>query len=631
MISLSYLLKNQILRGSVYQAHLQREIEVDDFIVGRDYGNQDFRRIIFHSEKFGLIVPVELRVGKDSLRITVKTAEIVEKKASLYRLMRLDIMPEFIKSRVGGEGFFILPIASGVKVDFRERAPIVNRDRIYMEQREWEKFCMMNCFAASIGKQSTLGIITKGDFFCNICSAMNQKGWNYIFPSFGLRHNESEMLSAEDCEILYRFAREADYPELAFMYRDWLMHEKGITTLKQRMVNNPTLQYSSKAMRVKIFMGMKHPFTPDGSSKMQSYTTFEQAEKIIEAMKKRGIERAVITLVGWNQGGHDGAFPSRFPVEAELGGEDALKRLIAKAKKIGYQIVPHDNVTDIYRQSPDYDPEFVARTENGEPLIAGIWGGGQSFKACPLVYAKRWGHDFERIAELGFSGHYYMDAQSTVLWRCHDPHHPADEKRFALALAALSQIPREQYGAVSVEVASSYCLPFIDEVAKIHSAAGGYNDILERCPESLLALAPRGIPFYQIALHGLILYQNSWVHQYRKSAGGVERGRLVELAFGARPSMEVSFVESPNGDYYMNSLEDIMPGYSFAFKEMADCHVELIKSFAELADNVYRITYENGTEVKVNLSRKKHHNLPPFSSQITSTKIDYCIEQLEPV
>ena len=626
MISLKTFLESKILRGIIYQVHLQREIEVDDFTVGRNYGNDNFRRVNFHSEKFGLIVPVELRLENDALRVTVKTMEIVEKSSSFYRLMQLDVMPEMLKSKTGSDGFYILPVASGVKVDFRERTPVINRDRIYMEQKEWEKFCMMNCFAASINNKSTLGIITEGDFFCYITSAMNQNGANYIYPTFGLRHHEAEMLSTESCEVLYRFSGDIDYPQLAFMYRDWLMNEKGITTLKERMVNNPTLQYSSRALRVKIFMGMKYPFSADGSSPMQPYTTFEQAEEIIETMKARGIEYAVITLVGWNSGGHDGAFPTRFPVEPELGGEEGLRKLIAKAKQLGYQIVPHDNVTDIYLKAPDYDPEFVARTEHGEPLPAGIWGGGQSYKACPLVYAKRWSKDFERIFDLGFAGHYYMDAQSTVLWRCYDPKHPADERQFALALAALTQIPREQYGAVSVEVASSYCLPFIDEVAKIHSAAGGYTDILKSCTDELLSLDPQGIPFYQIALHGLILYQNNWIHKYRNLFGGIERGRLVELAFGARPSMEISYVKSPNGDYYMDSIDDIMPAYKLAFDEIADCHAELIKSFVELTNDVYCLIYENGTEITVNMSDSEYQNIPVGSSKIISLEINCCQE-----
>ena len=618
MISLKNLLKSKVLRGVIYQVHLQREVEVDDFVAGRNYGNGNFRRVNFHSKKFGLIVPLEFRLEDDALRVTVKTMEIVEKSASFYRLMQLDVMPEMLKSKTGNNGFYILPIASGVKVDFRERTPVVNRDRIYMEQKEWEKFCMMNCFAAKVDNKSTLGIITGGDFFCYITSAMNQNGANHIYPTFGLRHHEGEMLSTESCEVLYNFAENADYPQLAFMYRDWLMNEKGITTLKERMVNNPTLQYSSQALRVKIFMGLKYPFKVDGSSPMQSYTTFEQAEEIIETMKSRGIEKAVITLVGWNLGGHDGAYPTRFPVEPELGGEEGLKKLIAKAKQLGYQIVPHDNVTDIYLQAPDYDPEFVARTEHGEPLPAGIWGGGQSYKACPLVYAQRWGKDFDRIFDLGFEGHYYMDAQSTVLWRCHDPRHPADEKQFALALAALTQIPREQYGAVSVEVASAYCLPFIDEAARIHSAAGGYTHILKNCPDELLSLDPQGIPFYQIALHGLILYQNNWIHEYRKLPGGAMRGRLVELAFGARPSMEVTYEKNRRDHYYMDSLNDIMPAYQLAFNELTNCHTELIKSFVELTNDVYCLIYENGTEITVNMSNFEFQNILPGSSKIIS-------------
>ena len=52
-------------------------------------------------------------------------------------------------------------------------------------------------------------------------------------------------------------------------------------------------------------------------------------ERLVRRMQAAGLRKAVITLVGWNLGGHDGAYPQRFPVEPALGGEAGLRKLAA--------------------------------------------------------------------------------------------------------------------------------------------------------------------------------------------------------------------------------------------------------------------------------------------------------------
>ena len=53
---------------------------------------------------------------------------------------------------------------------------------------------------------------------------------------------------------------------------------------------------------------------------------------ILDEVKRQGVERAEVCLVGWNQKGHDGRFPELFPVEEQLGGEDKLRKLIKNLK-----------------------------------------------------------------------------------------------------------------------------------------------------------------------------------------------------------------------------------------------------------------------------------------------------------
>lgn len=612
----------QIPQGSLLTARMfncseRREYSSRDFEIRGVFPLDDGLRLLAWNEEEGLLVPVILRTDAQGFRAIIQAGQIVETKGMNRKLFALDLLPDFMGSRIDEDGFFLLPCLSGTLVRFKDHAPTVNRDRIYMDQSEWEKLNLMNCFAVQRDGEAILGIVHRGDFFCHVVTELKQDGANRIYASLGLRHTEGEPIKPQDKEVLFRFAsgKEADYPGLARIYHDYLVHQRDVSPLKQRAPANPVLDYSVRAMRTKIFMGSK-PKVIDGNAPVRTDTTFEQAETILEDMKAAGIDKAVVTLVGWNLGGHDGAYPTRFPVEPAFGGEEGLKKLIAKAKALGFQIVTHDNYTDVYRSARDFDYEYSTRTPEGLPRVVGIWGGGQSFKACPVAYPERYGPDFQRVKDLGFEGHTYLDAQSTVLWSCHDSRHPADEEHYALAQSAISQWHRAKYGAVAIEIPSAYSLPFIDEAHTIHSANNG-GFMFNRLPRSFVDIIDRVVPFYHIAVHGLITYQESWVHAYRNEAGGPRRGLLRALAVGARPSMEVSWEGGGNGDAYKDSIRDIVDAYRTAFEELADVHVEPIVDYVELSETARRLVFGNGKTLEVNWGDDPVGDLQPLSYRVS--------------
>jgi hypothetical protein len=606
------------LRVRMWNRSEIRYFEVSDFDVGAVYPLADGLRIMLVNRSEGLFVPVVFRPTDDGFRVSVPAGEICETRGIDRKIMEIGVLPELMTSRVGQAGWFLLPCFSGTLADFRDRPPIVNRDRLYMEQSEWEKFNLPNAFASNVEGLGVLAIVHKGDFFCHVTTEMNQAGRNRIFPSFGLRHRDAEVVKHEDKEVIYRFAsgRDAEWPRMAQIYRDYLIRERGVAPLKTRMADNPVLAYAVEAMRVKIFMGLKRPAVPDGSTPMTVYATFEQSEAILDRMKAAGIDRAVVTLVGWNLGGHDGAYPTRFPVEPALGGEAGLRQLIAKALAMGYQIVPHDNVTEGYRPAPDFDYEYVARHADGEPLVVGLWGGGQAYKICPAVYLDRYGQDFARVKDLGFSGSYYLDAQQTVLWRCHSPRHPVDEEQYAIGLARMTQIARTLYGAVSVEVGPAYALPFVDEPSMI-ATPGVVKWAAARCPGNLGPIFSRVVPFYAVAVHGLVCYQDGWIHAHRRDPGGVRQGWLRALSYGARPCMEVSWTGGANGDPYEASLRDVREAYAVNFDELRDVQAEPIVEYEELGAESSRLVYANGVGLAVNWGLQPAAGLAPLSYRLT--------------
>ncbi len=568
-----------LLAGKLYNRSEKRLFPVADFRVSIVARSENRAELLLCSDSSGILVPVRLELEPDELKLTIEAGRIVESASDMWRLMELSAFPDLMASRETDDGAYLLPLFSGMRVPFRGQSPSRNRDRIFMERANWEKFGQCDAFGMFSGAADVLGIVGEGGFRAWVDSEFNLGGRNRLCATFALRHQPRDVIPQEIKQLHLLFLEPTGRVDrMAFAYRRHLVEKRGIVPLRERIGRNPVLDYAVHAMRVKIFLGQKRPFESDGSGTYVNCTTFYEAGEILQAMYDSGIRRAVITLVGWNLGGHDGAYPTRFPVNSEAGGETGLRTLIERVLELGYQIVPHDNVTDVYLASPDYDPELVMLDEGGERQPAGVWAGGLSYKICPTVVLNRFGGEFRRIHRLGFRGCYYLDAQAAGLFCCTHPAHPADERTFALSLARIALLPRELFGSVSTEFVPSYMLPFADEASCIPGRRQ-YERLKPQLPESLQALRGEVVPFYQIAVHGLLVHQAGWVHTYGETAGERRRGLLEELATGARPSMEVSMRPLCNGGNFRKSIDSILEFYRINFELCREIQTAFVRSW----------------------------------------------------
>ncbi len=596
---------SKFLSVELYNTLCERTILLTDFRKVLDYRSGTVCKILLRSDLHGLTIPVEIQEFETGFRILLRGGTIAE-ETPLWRVMRIGVLPGYMNTKVGADGAYLLPVWSGVLVDFRPREHSADSERIYTEQRDWEKPSIFNCYGLLQDGRNTLAIVESGDFNCYVRSEFNRNGINSLYGEFVFRRNPYDSVSTEDrCISYHRIPGRADYGAFAVLYRKHLQ-DRGVGRLAERAENNPVLNYSADALRIKIFMADKKP-SFDGASPVVVHTSCREAEEILDTMKKSGIERSVVTLVGWNLGGHDGAYPVHFPVEPSIGGEEALKHLIQHAAALGYQIVPHDNATDIRANTPEFE-SLAARVPGGGPVGGSLLCGGFTYRSCPTAYIRRSGYEFQRIRELGFNGHYYLDSQSTPLFRCDSPNHPADEKQFALALASITEIPRALYGAVSIENLTSYVLPFIDECGHLFCPEKN-SDRYNLAPENFRRLDPYSVPFFHAAIHGLILYQNIWVHHYKD----VHLEQLRELAFGARPCMEVSYRNNGgNGGDYRKSIELVKPAYDLCFNRLKLQTVPF-DSFHEPVPGFYDTAYENGVRIRVNTTDSEFDGVPAKS------------------
>lgn len=476
-------------------------------------------------------VDLEFRELADGFAVSLEPETLVEYSSNTFRVLELDIMPGFLSAATGGEGYFLLPNFCGSLVHFTGEKNGELRDMIYGDQCENEHYVTMPVCGMKQGGSGWLCIFTDGRYDARIITNANTDTYS-LSPSFIIRHHKSDAVISDRREVQYICLEgDASYNAMARRYRRYLLEERGWRPLAERMAENPVLAYTARSYHCKIFMGMKFGRTYDGVDELTVTTTFDEAARIAEGMKADGIDRCTFFLVGWNPGGHDGCWPSRFPFEEQIGGLEGFLRLKQKLAESGYQLSVHDNHVDSYRNS-EYFAGLDHLTDRGGEIVGGSqWGGGATYRICmktaPSVKSIQ---DMRRMKELGVDGIYYLDNMPSPIFTCHDSRHPCSRRDYAMGVRRLAQSAADVFGCVSAESYQDYALDNLDMPWKVHAPLPELTTYFERVP-----LIDRLVPFFQVAYHGFRLYHTEYGYAYPRHLRGPE----LELALGSMPMNEV--------------------------------------------------------------------------------------------
>ena len=427
--------------------------------------------------------------------------------------------------------------------------------------------------------------------------------------SIGLYYDLSACNIYEDIVLdVFSLGKNADWKTMAKRYRRFKMEEDGCKLIRDRISDCPALGYCMKAPEIRVRMGWK-PVPPeieeqtDGNEpEMYAACSFERVKDIVDALKVRGVEYAEICLVGWNKSGHDGRWPTAFPVETALGGEQKLKELIEYAKANGYKIVCHTNSTDCYSISDKWDGGSIAiKSKNGELSKNACWSGGRMYNLCPekaLGFAKKL---FPKLAELGFAGLHYIDVISLVAPRnCFDKKHPVTSRRCAEIYKEIARLAKKYIGGFSSEGTCDIYADVLD--------SGLYTRFNRICGVGF----DKGIPLWEFVYHGIVMGSPSTNSINYTIKGDEERLEVYEYA--SRPSFYIysKFVSGDNSrwmgntDFYVNNSEQleycaekIAQGCK-EYGRISRLQTETIEDYTELADGVYSTLFSDGTRIITN-------------------------------
>ena len=409
------------------------------------------------------------------------------------------------------------------------------------------------------------------------------------------------------------------YNEMAHIYRNYQIEHADLRPLKDRVRERPYLKYAAESVEFRLRLGWKpspSPIphqSPDNEPPMLVACDFERVMTIIDRMREAGVKKAELCLVGWNRSGHDGRFPQLFPVEPLLGGEEKLRELIRCAGEAGYTVVCHDNYTGAYECAENWDPEFIVKEKDGElasynkPNLSG----GICYRLCPeRAYEKFASRRLPMIRELGFRGLHFVDVITARPSNCcYDPAHPVNYAECKDWYLKIMELSSELMGGFQSEGPFDFVAGALDYALyaamdfRVHD-----NPRFPQCDEM--------IPFWEIVYHGYILStpgstavnfpikekaQELWMLEcggrplmYLYSKFGKERNWMGDIDLHSETEEDLQTVVSA-----LKAGEDYLEKWGWL-------QYETIERHEKTADNVFRVTYSDGTIITIDYNEETY-------------------------
>lgn len=526
----------------------------------------------------------------------------------LAKIADLKVLPSFGRAKVGEEGYFVS--SDGMLTTFKPLSEGARRSRKI-------SFHPLAMNGYKVGEKCHVAIMKGLEFECNhMLELVDDKEYQYYYHYNTLKDIEPyENLSIDFYPLE---GKDATYAGMARKYRDYLIATDQMPkAVRERVGDNEHLAYAAEAPEIRIRLAWKPVPTPEkhqtleNEPNMHVAVTFDQIKEIADELKRQGIEKAQLCLVGWNVKGHDGRFPDHFPVEPELGGEEKLRECIAYVQSLGYKIVAHTCRTDIYEISKDWNNGYdAARKADGSLMERYVIGGGMMYDICyKQSYEKYYKEQEPKVAELGFKGLEYIDVLSVIYpHECHNPEHPVNRKEAAEYANKMLDGLRDMFGGSQSEGGAYY-------VAKSLDYALYASMRMNRMQK--YAMVDEYVPTWHIVFNGYIL--NNAAAQTVNYTLKPAISALKVREYASRPVFYFYSAYRSAGKNWMGetdlsmydkkdlerSVAEIKKGYD-EFQTLQFLQYEHMDDHFEVAKGVKCAVYSNGTRVVTNYNSEPY-------------------------
>lgn len=593
-----------------------------------------------------LKVDMHIYLKDDALQVSIPAASITEGERNL--LMSLQPLPSFGLSDHTEDGYILYPDGCGALLryeNYQNRPNNLNKllfgvygadvndpiEDFFIPSGTTNDYiwpvvpfqAALPVFGVKKGDAAFIASVELGDADSTIMIEPEGYKINFNRVSFGLRYrntfeiilsnisagNSSDLQKGvkvdkkrndQDFTIAYRFLSgdSANYSGMANRYRSVL---QASGQLPDRKAENLSLELD-------IFCGITQPEML--SDRYIGMTTFEQAQKIIEAFLQAGISSPLITLKGWMENGY-GHFPDSAKPAGSLGGSNGFKRLAAFCEEKGFPLFARFDTILAIAENGGFTPRTEA-VYQGNTLLRSD-GQNQYYLFNPTTVQKRTTLFSQSMAQCGENIGLSLTGFSRFLYPDYNSKQKFTSTQSAAAwqdlLASLQQ-------PLSLEYGNLYALPYASRLFNVPIESSHTN------------VADEDVPFFQMVVHGLLPYSseagNLFYDQKLQTLQWVEFGcqPRFELTYERASALKNTPYNQLYSSYYADWIQEASSVYQDFSARLSGIAGHAMIAHERLLPELVKITYENQTVVYVNYAKE-----PVDADGLTIPALDYLVKE----
>jgi hypothetical protein len=392
----------------------------------------------------------------------------------------------------------------------------------------------------------------------------------FTFSKFSI--NEERKLN-----FYFDSGEDADYVSMAKTYRQYLMEKNGLQKLDED--GSTSLQLNIVGGDVEIGLLGK---------KFISVTAFSEAEDILKYLKDSGIENVDVTYLGWTKHGLSVDFPDRFPIPRQLGGEKGLTALAGTTKQLGYKLyLRDDNLRLLTGKGIRLRRDTVYNIQDNT-LFNGSFANVNYIKS----HINQIIDDYQKIGVDGIQER----SLGYFLYSDFNKNNPMSRKETKNKYIEMLRYIIDRYGSLRIDVPNAYLLSSGMTITYMPS-------------RSYFTLIDENVPFYPIAVHGLVDYvcgdyNNEFYEPKTQLLEAVEMGGNISFTVSKNPTEVLK--KTLSSYFYSTEFElwkdIILKEYNRLELYLSATEGKFIDDYRKINDNLVKVSYEGGTIVIVNYS-----------------------------
>lgn len=596
------------------------------------------------NEKPVFSVTLEYQLEGDELVVSAPIEKMDWKKD--YPMTKLTILPYMGAGGTTDEGYMLVPDGSGGIIDFNNGKQ--TQSAFYADVYGWDyavkRDAVINetsadypVFGISNNGQSLLCVLEDNCSLATIEADVSGRNnsYNKVYASYQPVHAETMDVSARSDKTVMIF--EAEKPEGSFSQR-YLFHigedyvDMAIAYREYLQERYPQLQKISEAdgrVNIELLGAIDKVEQRFGipTSVSKALTTFEEAEELLADMQNAGFERMNLTYTGWLDGGIKHEILTNTSPEGELGSKKELKAFAAAAEAAGANLFL-DGVVQTSYENGLFDgfmrmrdsAKYVTREVTELFDFTFVWYGALETEETyyllkPQLSVSLMSNLADAASKVGSVGVSYNDVGRLLSADYNPKNYTSRQEVLKLQQEALLKVGEADM-LVSVNGGNDYSVPYVDRITNMQLDGNGY------------LIIDREVPFYQMAIHGLVSYAGTSVNL----SADVQQTLLESAKTGADLSFtfmkedssilqDSSYTEYYGAEYeiWREQAAEIYKKYYADMKGLAN---QFVVDYEELKSGVTVTEFEDGTKVYVNTN-----NYDYISDTINVGAREYLVEK----